>query len=772
MAQKFLSPGVFTTEVDQSFLAQGVAGIGAAMLGRTLKGPAFLPLFVDGFDAFAARFGATDPKLQMPYCAKNYLKNSTSLTGVRVLGHRDGTSTSNGYLLGAVVALADSGSNGQVLAEVHVQSPLTASAEQLSDGINFVFRVKNQATLIFAATASFMTASQNYIGKVLNTDPTLASSYGHYVYKTLTYVTPNAALTASVIGNSGNLSSFDRDYEAGVSAWVKSQPIGGIDFNLFRFHSLLDGREGNDDFKVMVANVKPSPSPTATPFGTFDIVIRDFYDTDQRQVVLESFVGCSLDPDSPSYILRKIGDKHEVFDTTARKFVAQGTFPGKSKYVYVELDTTVNPPDQALPWGHRGYLKLNWVSGTVTPDMPLQPSQFDKNGNQDPNICFGITFVSGGIVDRMRAFPNNATSDTYEGSDADFSLGYLTSSYFNGKQVWSYNSSIAPSQYHQAVYASASLYKFNLPMQGGFDGWDLRVADPLYLTNVADETSIGVVSLKRAIDCIANPDAFDLNLLAIPGIHNLKVTDYARNMVNARQDAMFVMDVTGSSVAEVIGNLKNRELDDNYTATYYPDLQLNDKNSNKIVRVSPSVAVMGAIAFSDRVGQVFFAPAGLNRGGLADFDIIDVADRLTFQDRNDLYDNRINPIASFPNEGIVIFGQKTLQVRPSALDRVNVRRLLIFAKKTIASAAKYLLFEPNNPQTWQRFTNTVNPILAKVQQNQGLVRFKVVMDTTTNTDDLIDRNIMTGKIFLQPTKAAEFIDLSFIITNAGVSFGE
>lgn len=765
MAQKFLSPGVFTTETDQSFLAQGVAGIGAAVIGRTLKGPAFLPMFVDGFDSFGARFGGTDPKLQMPYTAKNYLKNSTSLTAVRVLGHADGTATTNGYTLGNIVALVDSGSNGQVLAEIHVQSSVTASVEQLADGTNFVFRVGS-----FAATASFMTSSQNYVGKVLNTDPTKASTYGHYVYGTYSYVRPATALTASLVFVSGGITSFARDFDHGVTAWVKSQPVGGIDFNLFRFRTIADGRATNDDVKVMIANVKPSPSPLATPYGSFDVVVRSFNDTDQRVVTLESFVGCSLDPDSPSFVLRKIGDKHEVFDTSARKFVAQGTYPSKSKYIRVEMDEAANYPKEALPWGHRGYQKLTWDSGSVIPSMPYTPNQYDRNGNQDPNICFGISFVSGGIVDRMRAFPNN--SSLLLSTDSEFSLGFLSGTYVNSRQLWSYNTSIPSSQYHQAVYASASLYKFCLPFQGGFDGFDLRVNDPLYLTNVADETDIGVLSLKRALDTIANPDAFDMNLLATPGIHNLKVTDYARKVVNDRMDAMYVMDITGSSVAAVIGHLKNREIDDNYTATYYPDLHMNDKVSNKIVRVAPSVVVMGAIAFSDRVGQVFFAPAGLNRGGLGQFDVIDVADRLTFTDRDDLYTNRINPIATFPNEGIVIFGQKTLQIKPSALDRVNVRRLLIYAKKTIASAAKYLLFEGGNPQTWQRFTNTVNPILEKVRQDQGIVRFKVVMDNTTNTDDIIDRNIIAGKIFLQPTKAAEVVDLNFIITNAGVSFGD
>jgi phage tail sheath protein FI len=236
---------------------------------------------------------------------------------------------------------------------------------------------------------------------------------------------------------------------------------------------------------------------------------------------------------------------------------------------------------------------------------------------------------------------------------------------------------------------------------------------------------------------------------------------------------MLIMDITGSSVADAATRLTARGIDDNYVATYYPDLYYSDQeNTQRQVVVSPSVAVLGAMAFSDRVGQVFFAPAGLNRGGLSNFNIINVVDKLTYQDRNALYDARINPIAIFPVEGICVFGQKTLQAKPSALDRINVRRLLIYAKKTIASAAKYLLFEPSNKNTWDRFVRQVNSILDKIRQDQGIDRFLVVMDSTTNTPDLIDRNVMSGKIFLQPTRAAEFIDLSFIISSSGVAFAE
>jgi hypothetical protein len=774
-SQNFSSPVVRTREIDQSFLPTGVRGIGAVVVGRTKSGPAFVPMFFEGFDQFEAAMGGVDPTLQAVYLIKNYLKNSTACTVVRVLGHSDGTATTNGYTVSGISGIADSGSNGKILAVVHhsgVAGSSVTVAQVAGDLNNFVFKVAPGGTTLFAATASFLTSSANYIEKVLNTDPTKYSTYGHYLYSVFKYDKPMTNMTASIIAVSGGLNDFTKDFTGGSTSWVTSQPVGGQFFNLFKFHTKIHGRDTNDNFKITIANVRPSPSPQATPYGSFDVFVRKFYDTDQRPEILEQFINCNLDPDSPSYLLNVIGDRYLEFDTATRKPVTHGTYPSRSNLIRVELNTEANYPPEALPWGFRGYDRLAFVSASNITALPYTPNQTDKNGNVDTNIAWGVSFVSGGIVDRMRAFPESATGGL-TGSDSDFNMAFLTHSWnSNGKLIYKYNASLVNLQWHQPIYASASYYKFTMPLFGGFDGFDLRVKDPLYLTNVADETDIGVVSLKRALDVVADPDAVDMNLLFTPGIHNLKVTDYARQIANNRGDVMYVMDITGSTVAEAVGGVQARELDDNYTACYYPDLYLNDRINRKIVRVSPSVAVAGALAFSDRVSQVFFAPAGLNRGGLSQFDIIDVTDRLTHADRDELYVNRINPIAVFPIEGISIFGQKTLQVKQSALDRINVRRLLIFAKKTISSAAKYLLFEQNNAATWQRFTNLVNPILEKVRQDQGIERFRVVMDSTTNTNDLIDRNIMTGKIFLQPTKAAEYIDLSFIITNAGVEFGE
>jgi hypothetical protein len=782
MSQTFLSPGVDTVEIDQSFLEQGAPAPGAIMIGRTLKGPAFFPITVRNFDQFTAMFGGTDATLDLPYAAKNYLKNSTSLTVVRVLGHSDGTTTTNGYTLGSVVGITDTsganGTTGSILAVLHASPAFTGVlvAGVPLDSNRFTVRIGTS----FAVTASFLTSSDDYIGKTLNTDPTKFSTYGHYVYQLFPYQPPAASASWSPTNEiSSSFTSFIRDYDRGKSTMIKSQPLGGTEYDLFRVHTFGRGRSANDDIKIQIDNVKPSSAPSSQPFGTFDLVVRSFYDSDARPVELERFANLSLDPNSKGYLPLRVGDMLEEFDTATRKFIpAQGTYPNKSRYIFVELNIAANYPPQALPWGFRGFPKPLFSGSTTgngttfgianVPSLPYVPNQIDPNGNFNANIAWGVSFVSGGVVDRMRAMPDGALTSFLTGTDPDFSLSNLTSSFVNGVLRYSY---LPTWGRYAPIFASASMQSFVVPFAGGFDGWDLRVADPLYLNNSDGDSVIGVISQKRAIDCVANPDQIAGDTLALPGQHNIAVTDYARSLANARRDLFYVMDLSGSTRQEVIANLNAREVDDNYTSGYYPDLMYQDPVNGRIIRVAPSVGVMGALAFNDRVAQAFFAPAGLNRGGLGQFNIVDIADRLNHDDRDALYDARINPITKFPVEGIVIFGQKTLQLRASALDRVNVRRLLILAKRTVAGFARGLLFEPNNPATWTRFVNKVNPVLEQYRRDQGINRFKVVMDSTTNTSDVIDRNEMRGKIFLEPVRAAEFITIDFVITPSGVEFG-
>jgi phage tail sheath protein FI len=239
-------------------------------------------------------------------------------------------------------------------------------------------------------------------------------------------------------------------------------------------------------------------------------------------------------------------------------------------------------------------------------------------------------------------------------------------------------------------------------------------------------------------------------------------------MVEDRQDCFYIADFVAATATITEATEEANSVDSNYVGTYYPWVKTVDTNSNKLMSVPPSVLMPAVFAANDRLAAEWFAPAGLNRGGISG--AVSVLNRLTHSERDTLYENKVNPIAAFPGQGIVAFGQKTLQDKASALDRINVRRLLITLKKFIASTSRFLVFEQNTATTRARFLNTVNPYLEAVQQRQGLYAFRVVMDESNNTPDVIDRNILAGQIFLQPAKTAEFIVIDFNILPTGASF--
>jgi len=766
MAQKFVSPGVFTSELDQSFLAQGVGAIGAVVIGQTLKGPAFKPTVVSNFQEFSDKFGTFDTTMQLPYAAKNYLKNAGTLTVVRVLGDANGTGVTNGSpTLQAYKVYASSSLGSGTVSQAILFTSGTAALLTSSDGIALT------GSTWAASSSSIVYGTSNHWSKIWNTDPKAFATKGHFLYALDSWNIGAGVNAFTLKLDTMSTASFKHDYTEAVSSYVQSQMYGSSPYNLFKFHTKADGTAANTELKVSIENVKPSINTDVTLYGTFDISVRTFGDTDQRPQVVEKFTQCTMDPNSAYYVARVIGDQYEIWNSTKNKNETTGTFASKSKYVRIEMADPSGVPADALPFGHAGY---PWFDGeTVTlasGAMPFILNQTNDQGNIDPSIYWGIDFGNT-ISDQLKYVPTTFNEANHTGALVAFNLGKLKSGLYQGQTTWSYDITVS-SSYYQPIAMSASVQKFVLPLRGGFDGLDPTSLTPMALQDSDGDSVAQVVWLKKGIAVVSNPDQWDFNVMSLPGVTNWKVNSVGRQVCNDRADALFIQDIPGGGTSDTIGKLQNQTIDDNYAACYYPDVVYNDKINNRLVTVKPSVAVLGAIAYNDRVGQPFFAPAGLNRGGLGQFDVVDVTDRLTYAERSDLYEARINPIAYFPVEGIVVFGQKTLQVKPSALDRINVRRLLIYSKKLIASAAKYLLFEPNNPNTWQRFLNTVNPILDRIRQDQGIERFKVVMDSTVNTPDLVDRNIMTGKIFLQPTRSAEFIDLAFIITSSGVSFEE
>ena len=276
----------------------------------------------------------------------------------------------------------------------------------------------------------------------------------------------------------------------------------------------------------------------------------------------------------------------------------------------------------------------------------------------------------------------------------------------------------------------------------------------------------------------------------MPGIYKEGLTSHMVEVCESRGDALAVIDLDSGyrtdaestaaiadrvgSVSTTITNLNNRAMNSSYGCAYYPWVQINDTVNDSLLWAPPSIVALGTFSSSQRKSELWFAPAGFTRGGLtegsAGVPVIQTRERLTSKDRDDLYEANVNPIASFPAEGIVIFGQKTLQVTPSALDRINVRRLMIYVKKEISRMAATVLFDQNVPATWNRFISKADPFLRSVQARLGLSDFKIVLDESTTTADLVDRNVMYAKIFLKPARSIEFIALDFVISSSGAGF--
>jgi len=352
--------------------------------------------------------------------------------------------------------------------------------------------------------------------------------------------------------------------------------------------------------------------------------------------------------------------------------------------------------------------------------------------------------------------------------------------------------------------------KFNTIFYGGFDGVNILDKDAAKLNDRASSTVDGgnayasraaysglsanvegvgmknnaVASIKSAVNLITERTYVDVNIVTIPGIREKKITDYASQRVKDYALAFYIMDMLSydkddtrlytdsknrPDVKKTVNQFANRGIDNNYVATYFPDVTIVDKeNGDRRVKVPASIAALGAISFNDANKFPWFAPAGFNRASL-DF-VTNVRTRLNATDRDDLYLERINPIATFPRQGFVIFGQKTLQHAKSALDRVNVRRLMIEVKRLVINIARSFVFEQNTPSTRARFVNRIVPILALIQANAGIENFKIVMDDSNNSQEDIENNILNGRIVVVPTRAVEFIAIDFIITNAGVEF--
>jgi len=432
--------------------------------------------------------------------------------------------------------------------------------------------------------------------------------------------------------------------------------------------------------------------------------------------------------------------------------------------------------DELVPFGHAALISPLPSSYTAPVSASLVVSQ-SIAGIYNKRVHFGFNYDLGSTDNINYLKPLPAAADQTVGGNAKFLLSDLTQ---NAAANYPTAATAYSGSINLTTSTSVDTRKFVVPFQGGFDGVQPNRRSLSGAEIVASNTQgfdLNGLSGKdysvytNAIDAVSNPDELDINMLVLPGVIQTlhpAVIDYAANMCLDRGDTFLVFDCVGltDNIATAVGAVQT--IDNNYAATYYPWVKILDAGINKPVWVPPTVVIPGVLSFNDKVAAEWYAPAGLNRGGLST--VIDAYSRLTHAERDTLYEGRINPIATFPAQGVCVWGQKTLQAKPSALDRINVRRLLIAVKKFIASATKYLVFENNTAATRNRFLNICNPYLESVQQRQGLYGFKVIMDETNNTPDIIDRNIMYGQIYLQPAKTAEFIIIDFNILPTGAAF--
>jgi len=370
-------------------------------------------------------------------------------------------------------------------------------------------------------------------------------------------------------------------------------------------------------------------------------------------------------------------------------------------------------------------------------------------------------------------------------SNIDWSTSvYARDSVANGKQFITLSDAAS-------VGRNVKFLKFRCLMQGGFDGLNIFDKQKAELTNVAafreanDETDASkftgptVVAYKKAIDVLADKSATEFQLLAIPGLRDPLITDYAMTACESRFDAMFVMDIEEADesggiilsdsdrpdVGRTTLHFAQRRLDTSFAAAYFPDVIMRRTSNGSPLQVPPSVGMLGVMSLNDTLADPWFAPAGLTRGRL---NALNSKVQMNRDVLNDLYDEDINPIYEPSGKAgeVYAFGQKTLMQNPSALDRINVRRLLISLRRRVKAIANSLLFEPNRASTLARFSALVEPIMTDVQARQGIERYKVQIDTTTTTQNDVENNTIRGKIYLQPTKSIEFISLDFVVTNS------
>jgi hypothetical protein len=728
MAEILISPGVLARENDTSFVSQRPVNVGAAIIGPTVKGPVEIPTVVTTYSEFQNTFGSVLTSGSELYsyftsiAALNYFNNGgTSLLVARVVSgsYTPAQSTTiNNNVIGSGGAFAS--------ASMALSSSYTASSATVPGFGSILLSLYNPSTAIYTYWNIGASTYDGFLpydagGGIayvsMSNPPTSVDEFGSRL---------QAFFNSSSWGGETNTlyNSFSASYNASADRLTLFSRNSG---SLLNGTQIFAGYSGSGVINILSTSASFTASFTMGGGNNGTTTAAFVLETLSEGVIMNN----SGSEDSQGSLISGSMDNVRWEITTVN--TSSGTF---SLLIRQGSDTT-----------------LEKTILETYPVLSLDP----KSANFITKVIGDYVYGYNPSTNQIEVTGNYPNASRYVRVKQ---VNYLTPDYLD-------NSSNFKPQYTSSLPVVAS---------GSFTGatGDVK-AGAAFNNSIALASNTQGVSgndYDNMIDLLSNQDNYRFNALYTPGlfsnIHSSKINTIIQNTQD-RGDSIYIFDTQtfGGTVTGAVGQAAS--FNTSYAATYWPWVQINDPSSGKNIYVPASTMIPGVYAFTDSVSEPWFAPAGLNRGSIGN--VIRAEYALTQSDRDTLYQGKVNPIATLAGvAGVVVYGQKTLQTKASALDRVNVRRLLIALKSYISQVANTLLFEQNTVATRNQFLAQVNPYLESVQQRQGLYAFRVIMDSSNNTPDVIDRNELVGQIYLQPTKTAEFIYLDFNITPTGATF--
>ena len=734
MAEALISPGVFLRENDLSQITAGPITVGAAVVGPTVLGRPNIPTLVTSYSEYKAKFGTTfisggnTHEYMTSQAAYNYFQQGgTSLLVTKVASGSYTSATAS--VTNNVVAVA-----GQY-ATASIDTSLFTAADTGSSVALAI--VDTNGTYYWLAGAAFGTNTNTYDtdGNYGYFSPNAGSSYnnGQWTSSLVSFVNTNTQ--TSEVRDLITLTAFGGVLQV-------SSSFQGTAYNGIKIYTELAVGQKTGSAQSPVATLGGGVQPTLST--AFDL------ETISVGTTMNNNQGAATDAVSgllPSGSANNIRWQVAQADTASGYFtllVRRGDDYTTNQTV---LETWTN---LSLDPNQNNY--ISYVIGDQ-----YETVEYDSDGQAYLQIHGSYANSS----NYVRVKTVNTPTPNYLDPKGQPLAAYTSSIPINGSGSLNgaFGSATGPAY---GCFGTAPLNMYE----------EIPVVSSIPSNPATNIQGVFAVDYTTAIDLLANKDQYVYNSIYTPGATDQNATSVISGLLSVAQDrgdAIAVVDMVGYNQPITQATLGAQSYDNSYGATYWPWVQVRSTETGRLHFVPASVIIPGVYEYNDKVSAEWFAPAGLNRGGLPT--VIQPERRLTVGQRNTLYTARVNPIAVFPGQGTVVYGQKTLQAAASALDRVNVRRLLIALKSYIGQIAETLVFEQNTAVTRNKFLSQVNPYLEYVQQRQGLYSFRVVMDETNNTPDVIDRNLLVGAIYLQPTRTAEFIQLDFNILPTGVTFG-